>query len=389
MFHKDTFRLIKHSFNRFFSLFMMVLIGVAFMMGLFSTKSIMKESVDAFNDKYGLQDVQLYSSYGFDDDDIWAIRGQKGIEHVFASKMIDCYCRGQKGSSVVARVEEIERSVNKINLVDGRMPQKEDEILLLYASVYPSSYPIGSKIHLYLEKDDLSESLAVCDYTVVGFVESPAYISKALGSSNLDNMELDMVLYVPAKNFLQDYYTTVYLTLDGAAEHISYTEEYDSYIDDKLRDVENFAAVQQEFRKAKIKGEYEEELEKGEAEFEEKKAEGQKKLDDAKKQLDDANVKLILAEMQIETNLATLSASRKTLADSEKVLAENERIVNEAVEAVEEADEEGRSSRNRKSCSMKNRRSWTTPWLRSRKRTKKAGASTRSMIRYRLFTMYI
>ncbi|MBO4818726.1 MAG: ABC transporter permease, partial [Firmicutes bacterium] len=248
-----------------------------------------------------------------------------------------------RGSSVVARVDEIGRDVDQINLVNGRMPQKNDEIALLYASVYPSAYPIGSKLNLYLENGDLSESLAVCEYTVVGFVESPTYISKALGSSNLDNMELDMVLYVPAGNFLQDYYTTVYLTLDGASKYVSYTDEYDEYIEDKKADIENFAAVQQEFRKAKILDEYEEELAKGEAEFEEKKAEGQKKLEDAKKQLDDANIKLILAEMQIDSNQATINASRVTLEESEKKLAENEKLVNDAVKAVEDADSEGRS----------------------------------------------
>ena len=61
---------------------MMVLIGVAFMMGLFSTKSIMKESVDAFNDEYSLQDVQLYSSYGFDDDDVKEIKKQPVVDKV-------------------------------------------------------------------------------------------------------------------------------------------------------------------------------------------------------------------------------------------------------------------------------------------------------------------
>ncbi len=343
MFHKDTFRLIKHTFNRFFSLFMMVLIGVAFMMGLMSTKAIMKQSVDAFNDKYHLQDLQLYSSYGFDIDDVRAIKEQDAVDRVFASRMVDCYCRGERGRSAVARVEEIGRDVDQFNLVSGRMPEKEDEILLLYASVYPSAYPLGSKLTLYLEKEDLSEKLSVCEYTIVGFVESPAYISKALGSSNLDNMELDIVLFIRAENFLQDYYTTVYLTLDGASEYISYTDEYDAYIDDKKADIDNFTAVQQEFRKAKILGEYEEELAKGEAEFEEKKAEGQQKLDDAKKQLDDANIKLILAEMQIETNLVTINASRQTLLESEKTIAANEKLIDEAVKAVEDADPDGRS----------------------------------------------
>ena len=343
MFQKDTFRLIKSTFNRFFSLFMMVVIGVAFMMGLMSTKIIMKSSVDVFNDEYNLQDLQLVSSYGFDEDDVKEIRKQSGIKDVFPSKFIDCYCKRSTGSSTVTRVEEIERNVNLLHLVDGRMPEKNDEIILLYASVYPSAYPLGTKVTLYLEKEDLSESLAVTEYTIVGFAESPAYISKALGNSTLDNKELNMVCFVPAENFLEDYYKTVYITLDGASEYISYTDEYADYVEEKTMDVENFAAVQQEFRKAKILSEYEEELEKGEAEFEEKKAEGQKKLDDAKKELDDANVKLIMAEMQIETNQITIDASKQTLAESEKTINENQKLLDDAVAKVEASDPEGRS----------------------------------------------
>ena len=243
MFQKDTFRLIKTTFNRFFSLFMMVVIGVAFMMGLMSTKAIMKESVDAFNDEYRLQDVQLYSSYGFDDDDIREIRKQEAVDKVFASRMVDCYIKGKTGNSAVARVEETDRDVNLFKLVEGRMPQKEDEMLLLYASVYPSIFKIGARCTLYLEDGDLSESLAVSEYTIVGFVESPAYISKALGTSNLNNLELDLVCFVPSENFIADYYTTVYMTLDGADKYVSYTDEYSDYVDGRISDIGNFAAV--------------------------------------------------------------------------------------------------------------------------------------------------
>ena len=343
MFQKDTFRLIKSTFNRFFSLFMMVVIGVAFMMGLMSTKIIMKGSVDAYNDKYKLQDLQLVSSYGFDEDDIDAIKKQEGLSGVFSSKFVDCYCKRATGSSTVTRVEEIERNVNELELVEGRFPNKSDEIVLLYASVYPSAYPVGTKVTLYLEKDDLSEQLKNLEYTIVGFAECPAYYSKALGNSTLDNKELSMVCFVPSDNFLEDYYKTVYLTLEGAEEYVSYTDEYKDFVSEEIMDIENFAAVQQEHRKAKIKDEYEEELRKGEEEFEEKKAEGQKALDDAKKELDDANVKLIFAQMQIDQNSATLNASRALIEENEKKLEANEKLLADAVAQVEAADPDGRS----------------------------------------------
>ena len=65
MFNKDTFRLIRKTSNRFLSLFMIVLVASAFMMGLFTNALILRESVDRYNDEYGLQDLQIYSSYGF------------------------------------------------------------------------------------------------------------------------------------------------------------------------------------------------------------------------------------------------------------------------------------------------------------------------------------
>ena len=50
MFKKDTYRLIRKTFKRFFSLVSIVFIGVAFMMGLFSTAPIMRESVERYYD---------------------------------------------------------------------------------------------------------------------------------------------------------------------------------------------------------------------------------------------------------------------------------------------------------------------------------------------------
>ena len=61
MFNLDTFRLIRNTFNRFFSLFMIVLVSSSFMMGLFSNATILRESVDAYNDSARLQDIQVYS----------------------------------------------------------------------------------------------------------------------------------------------------------------------------------------------------------------------------------------------------------------------------------------------------------------------------------------
>ena len=212
MFHKDTLRLIKNTFNRFFSLLMIVMIGVAFMMGLLSTRPIMETSVDEYDDRDLLQDFQLYSAYGFDDNDIHELRKQEFTAKVFPSKMADVYSINENNNIAVTRVEEISRAMNLFELVEGRLPETETELVIASTTMNFDEYRLGGKLELYLEDEDLSERLKNTEFTIVGIVKSPAYMAKTLGTSTLKNLELDIAVYIPNTNFLSDYYTTVYFT---------------------------------------------------------------------------------------------------------------------------------------------------------------------------------
>ena len=61
MFELETLRLIKKSFRRFLSLTMIVFIGSGFLMGLYSTPDVLRESIDAYYDEYDMNDIILYS----------------------------------------------------------------------------------------------------------------------------------------------------------------------------------------------------------------------------------------------------------------------------------------------------------------------------------------
>ena len=82
MFHKDTFRLIRKTLKRFVTIVLIVLIGVAFMVGLMSSAPTMKHSVNKYFDQSNFMDVQLYSSYGFDDRDIDVLKKETQIQYV-------------------------------------------------------------------------------------------------------------------------------------------------------------------------------------------------------------------------------------------------------------------------------------------------------------------
>ena len=143
MFRKDTFRLIKRSLNRFLSLVSIVAIGTGFMMGLNSAPTLMRNSVDKYNFDSNLHDIQLFSSYGFCDEDIEVIKEIDFIDGVFASKMQDVFIDVEDIGQRVIRLRELESDVNKIELVEGRLPMKADEAVYIVGEY--EVFDIGDK----------------------------------------------------------------------------------------------------------------------------------------------------------------------------------------------------------------------------------------------------
>ena len=343
MFQKDTLRLIGKTFNRFFSLLMIVLIGVSFMMGLLSTRPIMEDSVDLYGDEYELQDIQLYSSYGFDDNDIAAIRSQEYVDKVFASRMVDVFCRTESEEVYVCRVEETLRDVNKYNIIEGRMPNAYGEALVLSTGLNDSRYKIGDKLTVYLPDSDIKDSLRTDEFEVVGLVETPTYLAKTLGTSTLNNLELETVIYTIGSTFKSDYYTTVYLTLNNVKDLNSFTKEYDEEIEAYKTDITVFAKKQQTVLKDKIISEYEEKIAESEQLLEEKRTEAQAQLDEAKQKLDDANIQIIASQAQLDSLNTLLGATSERVTSLNNQLASAFPGIEQTISKIESEDPAHRS----------------------------------------------
>ena len=334
MFNKDTFRLIRKSSNRFLSLFMIVLVSSAFMMGLFSNGTILRESMDAYNDDLKLQDFQIYSSYGFCDEDVRALKKNEDVENVFASKVVDAY--GTAGNITgVYRLEEMNRSVDLFELVEGRMPEKANEALILGDAIEAASRMVGKRIRVYLNEEDIKDYLKNDSYLIVGTCKSPAYTSKIMGASNCENQDLTNILFIPNENFIFDYYTTIYLTVKDADKQLSYTKGYQDYIDMMESSIESTKNHQQAYLRDKIYDENLQKLNDGKKEFYEKKAEGEQKLSEAKQKLDDANIELIVNQSLIDSNRTSLQVSLAQLDAAEKLLNQNEAKLNAGIAQAE------------------------------------------------------
>ena len=333
MFRLDTYRLIKKTFRRFLSLTLIVLIGSGFMMGLMSDPFIMRESVDAFNDENRLQDIQIYSQYGFCFDDYIALKKNPQVEEIFPSKMIDTLCTDRNGQGFVARICEINRTVNLVTLTEGRMPENDYECVVLDSVVPSLSFTIGEWISF--SGDTIDDQLKHRDFLIVGKVITPEYISKVMGSSLYKNQDLDAVVYVNNANFISEYYTSIFLTVKGASRPLSYTQRYEDYVKDNSDDINNTAYSQQNVLKDRIKDTMSLKLEEARKLFEEEKLKGQEELSEAESQLNEANIQIIAYETELRSLQMVINQLKGVVEDHKEEIQDG---INETNYYLEEYD---------------------------------------------------
>lgn len=337
MFFKDVFRLINSTYKRFFAIAAIVFIGVAFMMGLLSNTNIMRDSVNDFNNEINLQDIQVYSSLGFDDNDIEKISNLDYVDEVFASKTRDVYCNDKDNNSIVVRVRELDSNVNSYVLEEGRLPESNDECIYIDNDVEHETIQVGKRIDLYLEDEDLSESIKNTSFKIVGKAKSSEYMSKMLSTSLLDNRDLDAVILIPNSNFISDYYSTVYFTIKDARNYNSFENEYFDYIKDKVNDFESFADTQKYALKDHIVEDAKKEIEDGKKELEDAKIDGQKELNEAYQKLIDARKQIDDGKKEIEDNESKLIDGQEKIDKGLQELKDKEKLVNESIKTIEDS----------------------------------------------------
>ena len=314
------------------------MIGVAFMVGLMATSPILQSSVDVYDDETNLMDLQLYSSYGFCDEDIEALKNTRGVEDVFGSKFIDVYAQGKNSKEYVVRIQEIDSNVNKFILKDGRMPKKKNEALILRPGAVGGLFGISDNIKVYLDTENaLRNNLKYQNYTIVGTVDTPQYMSLTSETSTLANQELDTVIFVNNDNFKADYYTSLYLTLDGAKASLAFSDEYTEIVNRATKSVERTKESQGDYLKSEIIADIEAQIAEGENTLASEKVKGEEELLKAQKQLDDAYVQILVGESQIKTSESQIQSGEKAINTNQAMLDENAKVVNAGIAKVEES----------------------------------------------------
>lgn len=301
---KDIFREIKISLGRFLSILCIVAIGVAFFAGIKASAPDMKNSADTYFDKYNVQDIQVYSTIGLTKKDVAAIKKIKGVKSVQPSFSMDTLSQIDSTQMVIKVISYgIDQKMNKIRVVEGRMPERENECLVEASSATNKLYGtfhIGDTIKLQSGTDEaLSKSLKHTKYKIVGTCYNPNYLSYEKGSSNIGSGTVNSFIYIQNTNVLKDYYTEVDVCVKGAKDLDCYSDEYFDVVDPVLKKIKKISNKQIDAR-----------IQSYQSELDEKKQEATDKFKNAENQFNDAQNKIDSGLSEIQSNELKLQNSK-------------------------------------------------------------------------------
>ena len=362
-FVKEILRDFLKNKSRFFSIVAIVALGAGFFGGIKATSIDMKQSIDDYYKENNLMDVRVLSTLGLTDDDAALLSSLDGVKDVVGSYQYDAIVfppnpedAGESGEHVV-RIRSITEGVNQSVLIEGRMPQANNEAVLVLNDSVPPSCEIGDTLTVNLQSDpDAEESLAQTSFLIVGYVKNPLYLSSLNNTTTKGSGKISSFLFVPAEAFSIEAYTEMYVTTDFSSTLFTFDEPYKTKIEALEDEIDAVSEEACNRRRDELIDEAQAELDKATAEYEDGKqtaerelADAQAKLDDARQELEDGKKEwqdgqdtfdreIAQGEQKLQDTRTLLDNTEQTLAQSKKKLDDTKAQLDEGKLQLEEGE---------------------------------------------------
>ena len=220
-----------------------------------------------------------------------------------------------------------------LQLVEGRLPENENECVVETGFLENTEHSIGDSIEIEVENitnDDGEEEKVLKEnkVTIVGSVKSPMYISTDRGSTKLGSGVINYYMYIPMENINPELYTNIYLTVKGAKELNTTSDEYDTLVQSVIDNLEDISEERREARYNELYDSANSKIQDAQKELDEKKEEAEQELEKARKELEDGKKEIQDGRKELETNRANannrFNEAEKELANAKSELATQE-----------------------------------------------------------------
>ncbi|HCM89377.1 MULTISPECIES: ABC transporter permease [Vagococcus] len=334
---KSNIREIFQSKARFFSILLIILLGVCFYAGIKATGPDMIHTADTYYKKQKLMDAKIISPIGLEKEDLDLVKSNKNVNQVEGSYTLDVT---EKNENSIIRLMSYDLNnqspLNQPRLIEGKLPEKTGEVALDNRAKELKKYKIGDKIIVQSEKDQLKKE----SYQVVGLINSPLYIDQvSRGNTTVGKGSVDIFGIVPKTDFKSDVFTEMSISYHNTEKLTSYSKDYDKRIKANEKEIKQLLAAREQERVEKIQQDGKKQIEEGRKKI----REGQKQLDEAQNQLSSQKEQLKVADTmgqpipgEVKESLDT--AEKELAAQEELLTKEANNLKNKETELQEMTD---------------------------------------------------
>lgn len=304
----DAIRTIEHSQSRFLSIIAIVALGISFFVGTNATAPDMMDTVHKYLTDTNSMDVQIISTAGITDEEVAVVGSINGIESAVGQKFVDGIVKinGETvsdidGSELAIRAISLDMDdvfahlsgtddpsfMNRPQLIEGNWPTAANHCLVDASMLStPDEFKIGSTLTIRGDGTDITSSLANTEYTIVGIIRSPLFISYERGASTVGTGKLGAFCYVPSENFLAQYYSAMCVKIAGTDSMDPYSKEYDAFVKRYTDYLEQISGEVLGKRIQALKDEYTVKVADAEIEYANTKADVELQLENGKAQVE-------------------------------------------------------------------------------------------------------
>lgn len=356
---KDSIKEIKNTYKRFISILLMAFLGVGFFAGIKATSPDMVDTINNFYNTQNVFDIQVISTLGLTKDDISELSQIEEINQIVGTYETDGKINIDNKEIIVKTI--CIEDINKPVLLQGRLPDNQDECVVEEKFLKANDKKIGDIIDLNIENttNDAGEEIKYLKENklkIVGTVESSLYITRDRGTSKLGSGQIDYFAYISKSNInLEDIYTNIYIKIKDADKYTTSTKKYENYIESVKNKVDNIKEGRENARYSVLVDTATKKVQDAEATLNKEKTDAENKIKQAEEKIEDAKTKIHNAETEIKSNEKTASKefdiAEKQLENAKQTLSNNE---NEFNQKEIEANKQFAEAENKKNELQKN-----------------------------------
>ncbi|EOU1682657.1 FtsX-like permease family protein [Clostridium perfringens] len=336
---KSIVREILSSKARFFSIMVIIFLGVAFYSGIKSAGPDMNKTINKFYNNENLMDSKIISTLGLSDKDLDLLKNDPKILDYYGTHSIDANLTNM--SNVVKFMEyDGKNNINNLVVLEGKLPEKSGEIALdERAFKLNKNLKIGDDFIIETDENTM-KNFKENKFKIVGIVKSPMYIEKeSRGSTTVGKGTIDYFGVLNSNDINMYAYTEIYVRFKNVQGLDAYGDEYKELMEENNKYLEDLYSNREVERVEEIKGEAKKEFNKAYEELNEKLlldkekelqegkaqlAEGKKQYSDKKlefeKGIKEGEANILKGEKQLEEGQAEIKKQKSNMEEGEAKL---------------------------------------------------------------------